>query len=254
MLNKIEKLREEGHRRGIELCGEKYREQISCYDFRMAVPNDQDLEWYNKQTSENLVATGIAIKEFGEKDFLDFPPHDTDIAKKYTEASRVWRILFLTIKEKKWSGDLAFWFDRNYFKEVQSSHDSGNSTKFPTTLCAWCSRDIDDDPKDYHIMKYDKTSPTKYKCDNCDGTAVLDRGNSREQIGDKFEEVHRLAADTVNHAPFYADLFQDWRKRWLNDTIYARKRAIAGEFSESAFGKGKLVVSRSKTEREKVTS
>lgn len=212
--NRKEKALQEAIRRGMrEVGGEKIRDQISCYDFRMEVPDDKQLDWYNEQTSKNLIATGEAIMEFGSKDFVEFPPHDREIAKRYTQASRIWRILFLTIKEKKWSGDVGFWMDRNFWQKVQSSHDSGNSTKFDTTLCAWCSRDIDNDPADRHIMKYDPKSPTTYRCDNCNGTAVLDKGNSREQVGDKKEENDRLAADIINHARFYGDIFSDWRVR-----------------------------------------
>jgi hypothetical protein len=245
--NRKEIALQEAIRRGMkEIAGEKIRDQISCYDFRMRVPDNETLHWYNKQTSENLIATGEAISEFGRKDFLDFPPHDEEIAKRYTETSRIWRILFLTVKEKKWSGDIGFWMDRNYHQKVQSSHDSGNSTKYDSTLCAWCSRDIDNDPLDRHIMQYDRDSPTTYRCDNCGGTAVLDKGNSREQVGDKKEENDRFAEDIINHAPFYSELFGDWRKRWLNPTIYGRKRAIQEEFSIASMGKDKTVVPRKK--------
>ena len=40
------------------LLDEEYREPISCYDFRMPVPDDKELEWYIKETSKNLIATG----------------------------------------------------------------------------------------------------------------------------------------------------------------------------------------------------
>ena len=129
--NRKEKALQECIRRGMkEVAGEKIRDQISCYDFRMELPDDETLRFYIKQTSENLIATGEAITDFGKRDFLDFPPHDVDIAKKYAETSRIWRIIFLTVKEKKWSGDIGFWMDRNFWQKVQSSHDSGNSTKF----------------------------------------------------------------------------------------------------------------------------
>ena len=244
----IDRIRQRARELGLDnLLDEEYRDPISCYDFRMPVPNDQKLEWYNEHTSENLVETGKTITEFGSKDFLEFPPLDTEVAKKYMETSRIWRIIFHTVKEKKWSGDIGFWMDRNYHQKVQSSHDSGNSTKFDTTLCAWCSRDIDKDPLDRHIMQYDKTSPTTKRCDNCGGTAVLDKGNSREQVGDKKEENDRLAEDIINHASFYGDIFSDWRVRSLNDTIYSRKRAIQEEFSKAAFGKESIVVPKKKT-------
>lgn len=247
--NRIIQIRQRAMDLGIDhLLDESYRRPITCYDFRMSVPDDQQLEFYNKQTSENLIATGEVITEFGAKDFLDFPPLDIDDAKRFTETSRIWRIIFATVKEKKWSGSIGFWMDRNYWQKVQSSHDSGNSTKFDSTLCAWCSRDIDKDPEDRHIMNYDKKSPTLFRCDNCHGTAVLDKGNTREQVGDKKEENDRLAADIIDYAPFYGDIFEFWREaKWgLNPTVYGRKRAIKEPFSKAAFGKEDIVVPKNK--------
>ena len=249
--NRITLIRQRAMELGLEqLLDEKYRGPISCYDFRMKVPDDQDLHWYNNETSKNLIATGEWLITFGEKDFLDFPPHDVDKAKKYTETSRIWRLLFSTITEKKWSGSRGFWLDRNYWKKVQSSHDSGNSTKFNSTLCAWCSKDIDEDPRERHIMHYDKSSPTTYRCDRCHGTAVLDKGNSREQVGDKSEENDMIAREILAHAPLYGDLFEDWRVRWLEPTVYARKRAIQEPFSKSSIaGADSIVVPRKKANK-----
>ena len=102
--NQITIIRQRAMELGMDgLLDENYREPISCYDFRMPVPDDKELEWYNKQTSENLIATGKWMIKFAKEDFLDFPPHDKDKAKVYTETSRIWRILFTTITEKKWS-------------------------------------------------------------------------------------------------------------------------------------------------------
>ena len=96
-------------------------------------------------------------------------------------------------------------------------------------------------------MKYDKASPTTYRCDNCNGIAVLDKGNSREQVGDKKEENDRIAADILKHASFYSDIFADWRTRWLDPTIYARKRVIQEPFSKSSIaGSDSIVVPRKK--------
>ena len=139
-------------------------------------------------------------------------------------------------------GSRGFWLDRNYWKKVQSSHDSGNSTKFVSTLCAWCSKDIDDDPRERHIMHYDKSSPTTYRCSRCHGTAVLDKGNSREQVGDKSEENDMMAREILAHAELYGDLFEDWRTRWLEPTIYGRKRAIQEPFSKSSIGGADSIV------------
>ena len=83
--NRKEKALQECIRRGMsEVAGEKIRDQISCYDFRMELPDDEALTMVHlKETSENLIATGERNKQNSEKrTFLDFPPHDVDIAKK----------------------------------------------------------------------------------------------------------------------------------------------------------------------------
>lgn len=93
-------------------------------------------------------------------------------------------------------------------------------------------------------MKYWRPSPTGFICDNCGGTKIYQRENSREQVGDKNPNVLRDAADLLNHAQYYSDIFIDWRKRFKSPEIYARKAAISEEFRKAAFGKEKIVVPR----------
>lgn len=76
------------------------------------------------------------------------------------------------INEDKWSGDMSFWFDREYHAKIQSKHDAGNSTLFPSTLCKNCSKNVDEDPKDCVKMKYWRPSPTGYICSQCGGTEI----------------------------------------------------------------------------------
>ena len=63
-------------------------------------------------------------------------------------------------------------------------------------------------------------------------------------MGDKEANVLRDAADLLNHAPYYEDMFKDYRDRVKNPEIYARKKALHDEFQNAAFGKEKYVVPR----------
>ena len=142
---------------------------------------------------------------------------------------------------------MTFWFDREYHANIQSKHDAGNSTMFPTTLCANCSKNVDEDPRDCVKMKYWRPSPTGYICGQCEGTEILLRENTREQVGDKEADVFHRASDVLNHIPWYADLFISYAERVKSPPIYARKEAISGPFSKSAIGGvDKLVVRRKK--------
>jgi DNA-directed RNA polymerase subunit RPC12/RpoP len=245
--NDVDAIRREAVNRGLtELAGEKIRDQISARDYRWEIPDDAELEELYEETRRQCRRV---IDEYIEFIDVTYPEYRTPLKEKerqYGNSFRVYANMMHIVNELKWSGDIAFWLDRNYWKKVQSSHDAGNSTKFPTTLCARCSADIADDPKDYHISKYDKTSPTGYRCDNCGSTEILVRENSREQVGDKSPEVDRMAIDIVNHIEHYVDIFQDIRQTVIDPAIYARKKAISNEFRIASMGKEKIVVPRKK--------
>jgi len=247
LTNKIWTVRAEGLKRGIGMDDEKYRDQISARDYRYELPADLDL----KSANEEVIFQGnreIAAKvKFLEK-YAECPATVLSDAIQYANSFRVSANMFEDVVEDKWSGEMEFWFDREYWNKVQSAHKAGNSTLWPTTLCARCSENVAEDPKDFHRMKYSPKSPTGFLCDNCGGFEVLERENTREQVGDKEANVFRDAADLLNHMPSYANIYLDWHKRFKSPEIYARKAAISDEFEDAAFGKGKIVVPRKFTE------
>jgi len=243
---KKETILQEAIRRGMrEIAGEKIRDAITARDYRFEIPEDAELEELNQEVVTQLRRV-IHEYEVFIQNFQEYPGYTKDDARKWGNSARTYANMMAIVNEKKWSGEVDFWLDRNYWKKAQSSHKSGNSTFFPTTLCAVCSKDIDNDPKDFHVTKYDKTSPTGYRCDNCGSTEIDDRFNSREQVGDKSPEIDRMASDIVNHLEYYVDIFKSWRIRSLNPAIYARKRAISNKFRDSSMGKEAIVVPRKK--------
>jgi hypothetical protein len=241
---------QEAIRRGIrEIAGEKIRDAISARDYRFEIPEDAELEELNNEVVIQMRRVIHEYEVFVEN-FIEYPGYTKEDARKWGNAARTYANMMAIVNEKKWSGEVDFWLDRNYWKKAQSSHKSGNSTFFDTTLCARCSANIDEDPKDFHVTKYDKTSPTGYRCDNCGSTEIDDRFNSREQVGDKSPEIDRMASDIVNHLEYYVDIFKDWRTRSLNPAIYARKRAISERFRRASMGKEEIVVPRKKKKYE----
>jgi hypothetical protein len=247
--NRKESVLQECIRRGMgSVAGERIRDAISARDYRFEIPEDADLEELNEEVVIQLRRVIHEYEVFIEN-YQEFPGYTKEDARKWGNSARTYANMMAIVNEKKWSGEVDFWLDRNYWKKVQSSHKSGNSTFFPTTLCARCSSNIDNDPKDFHVTKYDKTSPTGYRCDNCGSIEIDDRFNSREQVGDKAPEVDRMASDIVNHLEYYVDIFKDWRQRSLNPAIYARKRAISNKFRIAAFGKEEIVVPRKKSQK-----
>jgi hypothetical protein len=237
---------QEAIRRGIrEIAGEKIRDAISARDYRFEMEGSATLEEWREEFRTQMRRVIHEYQIFLDN-YDEYPDYTEEDAQKHANSARTYANMMAIVNEKKWSGEVDFWLDRNYWKKAQSSHKSGNSTFFPTTLCAVCSKDIDNDPKDFHVTKYDKTSPTGYRCDNCGSTEIIKRFTSREQVGDKGPEVDRMASDIVNHLEYYVDIFKDWRIRSLGPPIQARKRAIANKFRDSSMGKEAIVVPRKK--------
>ena len=180
--------------------------------------------------------------KIGRKKFSSIFHHMIKTRRKsIPREKQIWRILFTTITEKKWSGSRDFWLDRNYWKKVASSHDSGNGPNsyqpyahgVPKTSTTIQGRDI----------SCTMISSVQQHTDaECHGKAVLDKGNSREQVGDKSEENDMMAREILAHAELYGDIFEDWRTRWLEPTIYGRKRAIQEPFSKSSIGGADSIV------------
>jgi hypothetical protein len=249
LLNNVkENLFREGLRRGMkELAGEKIRDQISERDYRYEIPDYFGLEELNQEVINQGNRWANALIKFFNVKYKERPGHIRQDVYQWANSIRVMANVTETLNENKWSGDMTFWFDREYWATIQSKHDAGNSTMFPTTLCANCSKDVENDPKDCVRMKYWRPSPTHYICEQCGGTKILGRENTREQVGDKQADVYRDASDVLNHIPFYADVFVKYVERVKSPPIYSRKAAIRGEFSKSSIaGTDKLVIPRKK--------
>jgi len=244
----IEDIDREAIRRGYDMIGgEKIRDQISERDFRYEIPDYFGLKELNEELRTQGNRWIRALDIFFNKKLPDRPGHIRQKVYQWANSIRVMANVHEIINEDKWSGDMSFWFDREYHAKIQSKHDAGNSTFFPTTLCANCSKDVDEDPHDCVKMKYWRPSPTSYICDQCGGVEILLRENTREQVGDKEADVFRDASDVLNHIPFYADVFISYAQADKSPPIYGRKYAISGPFSQSAIaGVDKLVVPRKK--------
>lgn len=243
----IEAVRQRARALGLShLLDEEYRDPISERDYRYEIPEYFGLKELNEEVTLQGNREVAALTKFYNEKYPECPATERQAAWKYANAIRVHANLMETINEDKWSGDKTFWFDREFWNNVQSAHKAGNSTLFPTTLCARCSSNIENDPKDFHRMKYWRPSPTGYICDCCGGTEVLPRENSREQVGDKEPNVLRDAIDVINHEINYPEVYLDWRTRFKNPAIYARKKAISNEFRIASFGKEKIVVPKPK--------
>lgn len=247
--HRIEDIDREAINRGYdEIGGEKIRDQISERDYRYEIPDYFGLDYLNQQVTTQGNRWIKALSVFFNLKYPDRKGHVRQDVYHWVNAIRVMANVQEVINEDKWSGDLSFWFDREYHAKIQSKHDAGNSTMFPTTLCANCSKNVDEDPKDCVKMKYWRPSPTRYICGQCEGTEILLRENTREQVGDKEADVFHDAADVLNHIPWYADLFISYAEGSKSPPIYSRKEAISGPFSKSAIGGvDKLVVRRKKT-------
>lgn len=250
MFNSLkEDLYREALNRGLtEIAGDKIRDQISSRDYRYEIPDYFGLAELNEEVQLQGNRWANAIYKFFNEKYPQRPATIRQKAWKYANAIRTVANLYETINEDKWSGDKSFWFEREFYSKIQSKHDSGNSTMFPTTLCANCSKDVDEDPKDCVRMKHWRPSPTGFLCEQCGGTEPLLRENTREQVGDKEGNVFRDAQDVLNYMPDYADVFIDYSINFKSPEIYARKSGIHGEFSKSAIGgTDKIVIPRKKT-------
>jgi hypothetical protein len=250
--NQIDLLRRELLDRGVMLAaGEKMRNPISERDYRYDIPDYFGLEELNQEVISQGNRWIQALNVFFNKKYPDRPGHIRQEVYKWANAIRVIANIHEVINEDKWSGDMSFWFDREYHAKIQSKHDAGNSTMWNTTLCASCSKNVDEDPKDCVKMKYWRPSPTKHICPQCGGTEIKLRENTREQVGDKEGDVFRDASDVLNHIPFYADIFIQYAENEKSPPIYSRKDAISGPFSKSAIGGvDKLVVPRNKNSKQ----
>lgn len=247
---KKEVIETEAARRGIKLNNQEYREPITKKQFRYDIPEYFGLAELNGQICEQGLRWANALYKFFTDKYVEYPTPIRQDAWKWANAIRVMANMQEAVNEDKWFGEYEHWFEREYCATIQSKHDAGNSTKFPTTLCANCSKDVSNDPKDCVKMVHWRPSPTGFRCPMCEGTAILGRENTREQVGDKAADVYRDATDVINYVPWYADVFLYYCKVVKVPEVGARKSAIAGEFSRSSmYGVDKQVVHVSEREK-----
>lgn len=233
---KKEMVEAEAAKRGVKLNNVEYRPPITSKDYRYDIPDYFGLAELNEEVTNQGNRWIRALDKFFNHKYPERPAVVRQKAWKYANAIRTVANLYETVNEDKWSGDKSFWFEREYCAKIQSKHDAGNSTMFDTTLCANCSKDVANDPKDCVKMIHWRPSPTGFLCPFCKGYEVLDRENTREQVGDKEADVFRDATDVLNYMNEYPDVFIDYVENFKSPEIYARKAAIAGEFSRSSIG------------------
>jgi hypothetical protein len=239
----IERCQQIAEERHLELGGYKFRKPISIHDIKGEVV--ETLEGLNEATYKNVKQSSKYLDKIAEV-YKEFPATDYDDAKKFYLGTAAFNTVLAPHQDFKWTGDYAHWFDRGYLEVMQGKHGSGNSDKFMSILCTWCSRDIDDDPNDYERMYMDKESPTGYRCRNCGGVNFIERETTREQVGDRKEYIFNTAKDVLENFPFFADFLHDHNKKYVMPYENARKLRISGQFSNSAIAGTDTKVIKSK--------
>jgi phosphoglycolate phosphatase-like HAD superfamily hydrolase len=229
--------------RGLQLAGYKFRKPISIHD----IPGEvvETLEGLNDATYKNLIAISKYEAKIAEV-FKEFPATDYEDAKKYYLGTEAYKTILAPHQDYKWTGDYGHWYDRGYLEVMQGKHGSGNSDKFMSMLCTWCSRDIDDDPDDYERMYMDKDSATGYRCRNCNGVNFVTRETTREQVGDRKEYIFNSAKFVMENLPYWSDVLHDHNRKYVMPYENARKLRISGQFSNSAIAGTDTKVIRNK--------
>jgi len=219
------------HERGLELGGYKYRKPISAHDDHYETP--QTLEGLNEAIYQELLGAGDDLKDIAIR-YREYPADNYDDAKRYYLGTKTFRQILRPEKDLKWSGSWAFWFNRGYLETTEGKHAAGNSDKFPTLYCTWCSRDMKDNPEDYHLMQKHPDSPTGWKCLKCNGTNYITRETTREQVGDRKDEIFTFANTVIETFPFFGDFILRVHESYWKPIIDGRKSRIGYQFSNSA--------------------
>jgi hypothetical protein len=240
-LDLCEKIAED---RGIELQGQKFRKPISVHDPKLSYKHmiPANVQEYNKKILNKWrKEVEPAIKDIGDI-YEEFPSAFWEDCERFERGIDAFIQLIKSDHDLKSTGDLKHWIKRIYLSLQQSKHSAGNSDKFPTILCAYCSDNVENDPEDFHAMFFDKDSPTELRCLKCNGTQPMMRGLSREQIGDKQIEILQRCDFIAQHLPGYYDFIHYCNQKYVMKEENSRKTIIAPQFSDSAFATSKRVV------------
>ena len=237
------KLEEEANKRGIQLNGRSFRDPIGIDD----IPGEhiETLEGLNKASGKLLKEISNKISQIAER-FLERPPTTFEHAKHCHMSFSTFDAILRPNVDDKWTGDIIHWMRRGYIEEMQGKHGAGNSDKFPTMLCSWCSRDVDEDPNDYERMYRDETSLTGYRCLNCNGTTFIERETTREQIGDRKDWLFTTAHNIAYSDPFI-EAIHFWNENYVMPYENSRKVRIGPQFSKAAIGGTEKKVIKAKT-------
>lgn len=234
--------------KGYQLDGEKFRRQISHSDFDEDVP--LSIKERVDRNADLIYSIGKGFESVSEK-YRIAPPRTEEELDTHFNILSVFDVVFHSFDDFKGTGDIIHTFERQYISDLHGKHAAGNSDKFPTKLCTECSV-IDDknpDPDDYEIMTFDTTSTTLYRCMKCGGTDSIQRGMSREQVGDSQAVTMRKAQNVIKWMPLFGEMLHDWNKKYIQPKEDSRKTVIAPFFSRSAIAGKDFSVARKVPEK-----
>jgi hypothetical protein len=229
--------------RGLQLAGFKFRKAISAHDDHYQTP--ETLEGLIDATCKSIHRIGLTFFDI-EARYKEWPADNFEDAKRDYLSNLTFEQILRPEKDLKWSGSWSFWFNRGYLETTEGKHAAGNSDKFPTLLCTWCSRDMKDNPEDYHLMQKDPESPTGWRCLKCNGMSFRERETTREQVGDRKDEVFTFANTVIQSFPYFADFLSRHHNNYWKKIIDGRKARIAPQFSNSAIAGTDTKVIKSK--------
>lgn len=180
-------------------------------------------------------AIQIAIDALIElkKDAMEFPPAWKAQARIYSQGWLRFAKIIRWLTDDKFSLDAVEWFNKENYRMVQGKHAAAVHDKVETVLCVECSKELDNDPDCYEIMYADFRSPSGWRCGRCKGTKGMERGMTREQVGDRSYYTQQWAADTIQELPWMTASLWWYRdnKKPINN---ARKIRLSPKLSKLA--------------------
>jgi hypothetical protein len=239
-----EKLEFIAQQRGLQLGGYKFRREISHKDFDEEVP--EELKELVQNNCDLLMSISNGFKDIAEK-YKVAPPRRIEELKEDYQVLYTFDSVFQPHHDFKSTGDSDHAFERQYISDMAGKHAAGNSDKFPTKLCAHCSKFETFDPDDFEIMHWDHTSPTDYRCRKCGGVDTIMRGMSREQVGDRQAFIVRQAQNVVSHMPLFGVTLHRWVKYYIQPKEDSRKTVISQFFQDGSISQATYKVARSPT-------
>lgn len=149
--------------------------------------------YHELDVSEDLIKDILKYFQDVKQSVYEFPPHKT-LAEQCAKELHVWnegvlkaiKEIMIPFTDKKFSGDWAQWFLINITRLEQSKNYAGSKHALETGEYA-----------------------VKLGKDGKEVILSLDRGITREQVGDREPEIHRMAIETLMKYGFFKAL-HDW--------------------------------------------